>query len=52
MKTPAQPNANLSLLHLCLFTAAMVAIYGWGIICLESELARSSSVLALVTTAN
>jgi hypothetical protein len=37
------PNANLTILHLCFFTGAMMAIFGWGLICLESDLARAST---------
>lgn len=40
-----QPNANLTFLHLTLFTAALVAIYGWGIICFEAEIARTAPVV-------
>lgn len=38
-----QPNANLTLLHLAMLTATMLAIFGWGVICLESELARAAA---------
>lgn len=37
-----QPNANLTVLHCLLFTGAMIAIYGWGMICLETALAREA----------
>lgn len=35
-----QPNANLTFLHLVALSGAMLAIIGWGLICLEAELSR------------
>lgn len=43
------PHSNLTVLHCLLFTGAMLAIYGWGLVCLESQLARQATP-ALVAT--
>lgn len=40
-----QPNENLTFLHLVLFTAAMLAIYGWGLYTLEAQLAREAGTI-------
>lgn len=36
------PNANLTSLHLIGFTVCLIAIYGWGLYCLEHQLARAA----------
>lgn len=40
-----QPNANLRFTHLTLLSLAMIAIYGWGMICLDREMARTAPVV-------
>jgi len=40
-----QPNANLRFTHLTLLSLALIAVYGWGLICLERELARTAPVV-------
>jgi len=41
-----QPNENLTFLHLVGFTACLFAIFAWGLICLEAELARHPVTIA------
>lgn len=43
-----QPNANLTFLHLAALTGAMLAIFAWGMICLEAEVARTAPVVVAV----
>lgn len=44
-----ESHSNLTVLHCLLFTGAMLAIYGWGLVCLDSQLARQETP-ALVAT--
>lgn len=51
-----QPNANLTLLHCVLFTAAMLALLFWGVAGLEAELAAQAetdrAIAAAIIAAN
>lgn len=40
-----QPNANLRFTHLTLLSVALLAIYGWGVLCLEREYSSRAPVV-------